>query len=134
MSPVDPRGANAYFETHVQSRTPLELVVMLYDGALRFMKEAGEAMQRRDLVAKRAAMSKALAIIGELQGSLNMTAGGEFAATLDRLYTYINTRLLDANIKGEVEPIEESIRLLAPMRDAWAQIATQQVPAVSGAR
>jgi flagellar protein FliS len=77
------RGAEAYRQTHVQSRSPLELVVMLYDGALRYLGETEEAMQRGDLVAKRDALSRVFAILSELQSTLNIEQGGETAASLD---------------------------------------------------
>jgi flagellar protein FliS len=117
------RGAAAYYQTQVQTQSPLELVVMLYDGALRFMRTAAEAMARRDLTAKRDAISRALAIVSELQSTLNMTEGGEIAASLDALYTYVNGRLLDANIKGDADGLHESVRLLASLREAWAEVA-----------
>lgn len=130
MASVDPRAA-AYLKTHVQSRTPIELVVMLYDGALRFMGEARDAMRQGDLVSKRTAMSKSMAIISELHCTLNMKDGGEFAKTMGDLYSYINRRLVDANMKGEAEPIDEAIRLMSPLRDAWAQIASGPVQALA---
>jgi len=118
------RGAAAYRQTEVQSRSPLELVVMLYDGVLRFVGEARDAMARHDLTAKREAMSRALAIVSELQSTLNLTEGGQVAASLDGLYTYINGRLLDASMTGDVAALEECARLVTPLRDAWMQIAT----------
>ena len=66
------RGAGAYRQTSVQSSSPLELVVLLYDGALRHLLAAREAIRRNDLVARRDAFSKALAIITELQSTLNL--------------------------------------------------------------
>jgi len=123
------RAANAYYQTQVTSQTPLELVVMLYDGALRFMRMAADAMRQQDLHAKRHAMSRTMAIIQELQSSLNMEAGGEVSQQLDRLYSYVTTRLLEANMHSSVEPIDECIRLLTTLRDAWAQIATPGFPA-----
>ena len=117
------RAAQAYYQTQIQSQSPLELVVMLYDGALRFLRSAAEAIERRDLVGKRQAMSRTMAILGELQNSLNLSAGGDIAKNLDDLYTYINGRLIEANIDNSVEPINEAIKLLTPLRDAWAQIS-----------
>lgn len=117
------RAAQAYYQTQVQSQSPLELVVMLYDAALRFMRAASDAVQRRDLVAKREAMSRAMAILAELQNSLNMEAGGEVAKSLDALYTYVNGRMVEANIQNTTEPIAESIRLLTTLREGWAEIA-----------
>jgi flagellar secretion chaperone FliS len=117
------RAAQAYSRTQVQSQSPLELVVMLYDGAIRFLNMAAEGMRQKDLQAKRQGMSNAMAIIGELQNTLNMQEGGEVAESLDRLYSYIISRLLDANLKRDPAPLEEAIRLLRPLRDAWAEIA-----------
>ncbi len=90
------RVADTYRQTQVQSRTPLELVVMLYDGALQFMAAAQEAVARRDIPARKTALSKSLAIISELQSTLNMDQGGEIAESLDHLYRWANLRLLDA--------------------------------------
>lgn len=118
------RAAQAYYQTQVQSQSPLELVVMLYDGALRFLHQAAEAIGRRDLVAKRDTMSRSLAIISELQNSLNMEAGGDVAQRLDALYTYMSGRLVDANIRNSAEPIHETIRLLTMLRSAWVEIAS----------
>jgi len=123
------KGAQAYLQTQVQSRTPLELVVLLYDGALKFLGQAREAMTQRNLVAKREAMSRATAIIQELQHMLNMEAGGEVAERLDGLYTYILGRCYDANMRLDPSGLEESIRLLTPLRDAWSAIAEGPMPA-----
>ena len=128
MPALHARGASTYRQVQVESsESPLELVVMLYDGALASLAQARDALVRHDLVAKGRAMSKAMSIVGHLQGTLNMEAGGEVAEELDRLYLYITERLLDANMKGVVEPIDESVRLLTTLRDAWSQIATAPV-------
>lgn len=117
------RGAQSYFHTHVQSRTPLEIVVMLYDGALRFLGQARTAMQENDLVTKRDALSRGLAIVTELQGMLNLTEGGEIAAQLDALYTYIHGCCLEANAQRDPARLDEALRLLTTLRSAWAEIA-----------
>ena len=89
------QGLNAYRRTEVQSRTPLELVVMLYDGALRFAVQARDAILQRDLHARREATSRLLAIVAELQNTLDLEQGGEVAATLDDLYGYMSRRVLE---------------------------------------
>jgi flagellar protein FliS len=119
------KGAQAYLQTQVQSRTPVELVVMLYDGALKFLGQARDAMATGDLVAKRHALSRGLAIVQELQNMLNMEAGGEIAARLDGLYTYVLGRCYEANAQRDASGLEEAIKLLTPLRDAWADIAAQ---------
>lgn len=123
MSYTPVRGASAYLQTHVQSRTPLELVVMLYDGALTSLRQTVEAMDRGDLVTKRDTLKRALAIIGHLRSTLNLQEGGAIAASLDELYDYMYDRITAGNIQKNREPIDEVIQLLAGLRDAWAQIA-----------
>jgi flagellar protein FliS len=98
---------------------------MLYDGALRFLAVARDAVERRDIPARRDALNRTLAIVGELQGTLNMELGGEIAAELDRLYEYSNLRLLDAAIKNDVAPIDEVRRIFEVLRDGWATVARQ---------
>jgi flagellar protein FliS len=120
------RGANAYVQTHIQSRSPLELVVMLYDGALRFMGDAKSAIERHDLAAKRTAMSRALAVLGELQSTLNMDQGGQIAQQLDALYIYVNGRLLEATMKNDVAALDECIKLIGTLRGGWAEIAARE--------
>jgi flagellar protein FliS len=118
------RAAVAYQQTNVQSSTPVELVVLLYDGALSHLTALRDAFESNDLNARRVAFSRAFAIITELQSTLNMTEGGSIASSLDALYTYMTTRLVDANVKRDVAAIDEVVRLLRPLREAWAQIAT----------
>ena len=119
------RGLSSYRNTQVQSRTPLELVVMLYDGALKFMGTARDAIERRDIPARRDALSRTLAIISELQSTLNLQEGGQVAAELDRLYSYSNVRLLEAAMKNEVAAIDDVKRVFEILRDGWNTIATQ---------
>jgi flagellar secretion chaperone FliS len=117
------RGAQTYFQTHVQSRSPIELVVLMYDAGLRFLAQARTAMTDNDLVAKRHALSRGMAIVSELQSMLNMEAGGEFAERLDALYTYINGRCLAANSERNPAGLDEAIRLLGTLRSGWAELA-----------
>jgi flagellar protein FliS len=115
--------ANQYLATQVQSSRPLELVVLLYDAALRHTATARDAMLRRDIPTRRTALSKTLAIIGELQSTLDMERGGAIAAELDRLYGWMQSRLLDAIAKQDAQPIEETRRVLETLRGAWHTIA-----------
>jgi flagellar protein FliS len=125
------RAAEAYRRVNVQSRSPLELVVMLYDGALSSLRDAGAAAARSDAVGQSASVSKALTIINSLQDSLNLEEGGAVAAELDRLYTYASERLLDVTTKHDVSGLNEVHKLLAPLRDAWQHIATEQLERTS---
>ncbi len=118
------RAANHYIQTQVKSSSPLELVVLLYDGALRATHAATEALGQRDIPARRAAMSKAMAFVSELQGTLDMDKGGDIAVELDRLYTWMTDRLVEATVRQDAAPIQEVRKVLTTLRDAWHQVAT----------
>lgn len=125
-------AAGAYVRTEIQSRSPIELVVMLYDGADRCLSQAHDAIQRQDGRAKREAISGALAIVMELQNNLDMEAGGEIAASLDSLYGFVNERLIDANRQDDATAVDQAIRVLAPLREAWIQLACGSVASAAG--
>jgi flagellar protein FliS len=127
-----PTGANQYLRTQVSSSKPLELVVLLYDGALRWTATASDAMRRGDIPTRRHALSKAMAIVSELQSTLDMERGGPIASNLDDLYKWINSRLLDAIVKQDAKPIDEARRILETLRGAWHTIATAPVGADAG--
>ena len=120
--------ANAYLRTQVQSSTPLERVVMLYDAAIRALDGAREAMTSHDLLARRAAISRLIAIVTELQNTLDLERGGQIAADLDRLYDYVLTRILDAQTTQKPQGLDEARRVLEPLRDAWQAIAASTAP------
>lgn len=134
MSFAANRGLTSYRQVEVQSRTPLELVTMLYDGALRFLGAARDAIERQDINSRRESLNRALAIIAELQSTLNMEQGGEVAAELDRLYEYANMRLLDAAMRNDVEPVDEVRRIFEILREGWATISTNAAVPAGAAR
>jgi flagellar protein FliS len=121
---LTPRGAEAYRRTEAQSRSPIELVLMLYDGALRFVGEARAAVARNDIAGRSEAVSRTLDIISELQNTLDVKTGGDIARELDRLYSYINVRLLDVSLKKDPTALEEVQKLLTTLREGWSQVAT----------
>ena len=123
MSAIVARGINSYRQTEIQSRSPLELVVMLYDGALRFTADAREAMVRRDIRARQQHLSRALAIVSELQSTLDMDTGGEVAERLDKLYGFVRDRLMDASAKQDLQPLDEARRVLSTLREGWLAIS-----------
>jgi flagellar protein FliS len=125
------RAMAAYQQVEVTSRSPLELVVMLYDGALGALRQAHESMLRQDVAGKREPMHKALEIVQHLQNTLNMEAGGEIAVQLDQLYRDVVTLVLEANVQSDPEPLSRAIRLLATVRDGWGSIAA--APTADGA-
>ena len=122
--PQTTRGAGAYATVDVQSRSPLELVIMLYDGAIRFVGQAREAHQQGDRRGRAVGVSRAMAIVGELQNTLDVEKGRDIAVELDRLYHYITARLLDVTRTGDAAPLDEILLLLGTLRDGWAQASS----------
>ena len=123
--------ARTYRANAILTASPGQLVLMLYDGALKAIALAREGFNApvddpRRIETINQQLQKAQAIIAELQNGLNMEAGGDFASTMHRLYDYHNRRLLEANLRKQVEPVIEVERLLRELRDAWAQMLTQQ--------
>ena len=121
------RGAAIYQQTGVQCGTPLELVVKLYDAAITNIVKARDALARGDLRAKRDGVSRALAVVSELQSSLDLKAGGQIADSLDSLYTYVTGRIVEFNVKRDVKALDEAHRLLSTLRDGWQQIAAERL-------
>lgn len=126
--------ANGYARTYrsnaVLTASPGQLVLMLYDGALKSLALAREAFERpaedlRRIEVINQHLLKAQAIIAELQSGLNMDAG-EFAHTMNRLYDYHQRRLLEGNLRKQVEPVIEVERLVRELRDAWAEMLNKQ--------
>jgi flagellar protein FliS len=128
---AQPRGIQAYRQVQTESRSPLELVVMLYDGALASVLQARDAANRGDIRQRGASISKALSIVGALREALNLDEGGPVAAELDRLYDYVTGRLVDVTVRGDVSALAEVHKLLSGLREAWHQIATHPQQAAS---
>ena len=131
-------GVNAYakvgIETGVISASPHKLIVMLFDGALVSVTAAIMHMKAGDIPAKGAAISKAIMIIDSgLRAALDKKAGGEIAEGLDALYEYMGSRLLQANLKNQVDILEEVQRLLGELRGAWNAIGADAKPRTQAA-
>ena len=124
--------ARAYRANSVLTASPGQLVLMLFDGALRSLSIAREAFSMppddmRRIAVINQQLIKAQNIITQLQGTLNLEAGdGKFAHEMHRLYDYYMRRLLEANIRKEIGPVIEVERLLGEVRDAWAEMLKQQ--------
>jgi flagellar protein FliS len=101
----------------------MQLVVMLYDGALRFLTEAKTAQATNDLRRRAGALRRVAAIIAECHSTLDLERGGSLASELERLYSYMSSRLLDITMKRDATAIDEVHRLMTTLREAWAQVA-----------
>lgn len=112
-----------YQNARVDTVSPVQLVVALYDGALRFLRTAALAIDDNDVAAKGVALNKAHAIITELMVTLDHEQGPELCAQLEALYSFVLDRIARANAERNIEMIDEAVRALLPLRDAWGQLA-----------
>ncbi len=124
MPPVNPWAS--YRSVATQTASPGQLVLMLFDGAIRFLECALNGFGSEDIVEAYETINnnvlRAQAIIHELNVSLNLEQGGECAQTLRRLYDYFDRRLQESNLQKVPAGIEEVIRRLTTLRDAWSQM------------
>ena len=116
-------GISAYQQTAIETESSGRLIVMLYDGALRFLRQSLEAIKAEDFERKGVLIGKAKDIVLELSAALDMEAGGEISQNLRSLYNYILQRLTVADIKCDVSIIEEAIKILAELNEGWRKIA-----------
>jgi len=121
-------GLNTYKQVDigasVASASPHELVSMLMAGVLKRILDAKGAIQRNDVPAKGVAISKAISIIGELQGSLKDTETNAIAVELDRLYDYIVLCLTKANLESSLDKLDEVAALMMKVKEGWDGIGT----------
>ena len=123
MSVYSPSRATAYREQSILTATPGQLVVMLYDGCLRFLHQSAHAMREDDVVVAGNRLSRAEAIIDELLTTLDLEQGGVIASRLQGIYVFCNRQLLEARANRDPELIETVSGLLAELRESWAQVA-----------
>lgn len=127
--------AKSYKSVAVTTATPGQLVLMLFDGALRFMAAAENGFNLEDFSRRNETIHnnivKSQNILRELQCSLDMNVGGEFPQRMFALYDFMIAQLHEANMKKEPAPIATVARLLGDIRDAWAEMLEKSVAQVA---
>ncbi len=127
------KAAQKYLATQVTTTDQGQLLIMLYDAAIKFLNQSKAMIDEKNYAQKGILISKALDIISELASSLNKDKGGDLADSLNQVYLYCNTRLLMANLKMDKGIIDEVIKILSGVRDAYAQIMKEGATAPSTA-
>jgi flagellar secretion chaperone FliS len=117
-------AGRAYTESSVLTAPPERLVVMLYDGAVRYVAQAATALRTGDRERARDRMRRAEAVIDELNVTLDMSAG-DIAQRLRSIYMFIKTQIHEATLRADPAPLDASARLLRDLREAWEHIADQ---------
>jgi len=116
------KAAKSYREEQVSGLSQKELILMLYDGAIKFASEAKHAIESNDYVRSYNLIVRARDIVTELLRILNMEKGGDVAKNLRRLYVYMVGRLIEVNFTKEVRLLDNVIDILQNLRSAWAEL------------
>lgn len=114
---------NVNTQAQAVDASPHRLIQMLMEGGLTRLAQARGATEREQFAMKGELIGKAIGIIGGLRAGLNLEQGGELAENLDNLYDYMTRRLLEANLKNSVEPLDEVAGLLRNVKTGWDAIA-----------
>ena len=117
-----------YRQHSLEGASPVELVVALYDGTIRFLYAAAAATDRKDESARRVAVKRALDIILHLQARLRMDIGGKPAAALSDFYASSFALILQASAEASRAKFEHAIECIRNVRDAWKQVASEVNP------
>lgn len=118
-------GANQYKQTAVKTANRGQILLMLYEGAIKNVKLASQAVDRKDMAAKGLHIGKAHDIINELTATLNFEVGGDIARNLERLYNFIVEQLVKANLENTKEPLAAAQKILETLLDGWKGAVAQ---------
>jgi len=111
--------------TGVTDASPHQLVQMLLDGALGKLSIVKGLINRNETAKKGEVIGQAISIVGGLRSSLDLSKGGDLAANLDNLYEYIERQLITANLKNDVNIVDEVVSLLHEVKTAWQSIPAE---------
>lgn len=110
-----------YKQTSVQSASREKILLMLYEGAIRFMKQAIIAIDKKDIAERGMNIGRAFDIVNELNNTLNHEAGQEIAKNLEQLYMFVNDQLTKANATGQKKPLEDALKIMETLYQGWVQ-------------
>lgn len=110
----------AYQQNTVNTSSPAELTLMLYDGSLKFIARAKRALEEKQIAEKNEAIQRAQAIVTELMVTLDRSV--PVAQNMLTLYEYVNHNLIEANIHNDIEKLDEAANIMREFRDTWKQV------------
>lgn len=116
----------AYRANAVNAANQNELLAMLFEGAVGFLREAIVAIERKDLVRKARASDKALAIVQHLNLSLDPENGGVIASELERLYAFAIEKIVEGSTRLSTRQLDEAIDVLSTLGAAWRELASRE--------
>lgn len=101
------------------------LLLMLYQGAMDFLKRAKAHLEQGQIAEKGMCISKAHAVIAELLSTLDYEVGGDLAHSLEALYRFMMDQLLEAHLGNKIKPIDDVLSILSTLKDGWEQAVAQ---------
>ncbi len=110
-----------YRNTEVLTANKEAVLLLLYEGAVRFLKQAIQALEKKDALEKSRLIGRTQDIINELSATLNYKTGGEIAGSLKSLYDFISDRLVAGNQDNNIEKLNEALGILVTLQEAWQQ-------------
>ncbi len=110
-----------YRQTQIETAPKEEILLMLYDGAVRFLHQAKEGFAEKNIEKQHNNITKVQNIITEFESTLDMEAGGEFAKNLFNLYEFMSAQLLIANVKKDERALDTVIKHMTSLRDTWRE-------------
>jgi len=116
------KSVNPYLKTKIMTASPEQLRLMLYDGALKFCRQAKAGLEKKNYEDSYSNLMRAQKIVLELSTSLNHDADPQLCQRLSALYTYVYRLLVDANMKRETPIIDEAIKLIEYERETWQML------------
>ncbi len=122
QSPQQRGALLQYQRAQVESASPTRLVVLLYEGAIRFCRIAQQAMRNQEWETQNTNLVRAQRIVGELLASLNRGGGGDVASNLANIYAHMLAELVEANLYDKPEKLDHVLSLLSEMRASWVEI------------
>lgn len=122
---IQQSGPNPYLKTKILTASPEELRLMLYEGAIKFCRQAKSAMAKKDRERGFESLMKAQKIVLELSTSLKHEIAPELCSKLSALYTYIYRRLVDANMAQDPAVVDEAISLLEYEKNTWEMLISK---------
>jgi flagellar protein FliS len=114
-----------YKATSVTSASKEKILLMLYEGAIKFTKRAIKAGEEKNISERGVNIGRAFDIVLELNNTLDHKVGGEIAKNLEQLYMFISDQYTKTNISGEIQPLKDALKILETLHDAWVKAVEQ---------
>jgi flagellar protein FliS len=121
------RYSTIYQKNDISTSNPLKIILILYDGAIKFLRKSVAFAEESDIKNRNIYANKARDIIVEFNNSLNVEVGGEIATKLRSLYFFMDRQLMESNWHNDVQGLNDVINLLSSLREGWQDVYNQKI-------